>query len=307
MPAALEAVASAYRDHGMTHGREVDFVNFYGCVTNVEALAEILRPLPASVVENVVWDHSMRAGACAVPVVSTTVRPTPSVPTGLSLGSVTSPIVGEAIVARLLVAAGAPETITYADNLFVLGRSREEVEVRIDRIRESAAVADVGTLGLRSTSGWLDHDLQVPFEFLKHQANFRNGAIRWQPGSQKMLQFQIAEAERLSLNQIEVAEKRIRNIRRAYPGWEDGHVAELKFLAALAARKFYLQPDGSNHAAAVRTLIEAACAAAPAESYLDILPDDGELTGQYRTAIINGFSAFINSASSQLANSSANE
>jgi hypothetical protein len=165
MPAALRAVATAYCDGGFTHGVEVDIVDFYGSVAKAP-LAGLLRPLPDSVIDNVVWDLAMREDAPVVAAITTCAQPTSSPSTGLSLGSGASPIVGERIVAELLAAARLPDTITYADNLFVLGRSEAEVRSRLDAIKDSAASLDVGALELRegyntwrrSYEGWPDGD-----------------------------------------------------------------------------------------------------------------------------------------------------
>ncbi len=146
MPEALEAIATAYRS-GMTHGVEVDIVDFYGSI-RPDRLAELLRPLPASVVEHVVWDVDLHGDAPVV-VGKTTVDPPSSASMGLSLGAATSPIVGERIVRELLAVARLPDTITYADNLFVLGRSEEEVDARIQTLMDSARQLEVGVLELR--------------------------------------------------------------------------------------------------------------------------------------------------------------
>jgi hypothetical protein len=186
MPTAQNAVATAYQQGGMTHGVEVDFVGFYGSI-QPGRLAEYLRPLPTSVVECVVWDTPMRDDPSMHAVVGTMPAPTSSPLTGLSLGSATSPIVGELIVDKLLALASEPDTITYADNLFVMGRSEEEVDARIDRIRGSIASLDVGALELRVGLS-VRHDLTQPFEFLKQEGVAEDGGMVWRPGQAKRLQ-----------------------------------------------------------------------------------------------------------------------
>ena len=235
MPKARKAIEGAVRD-GHTHGVEVDFVGFYGSVRS-EALPDLLRPLPTSVVDGVVWDGQARAlrGApvCSLP------DPTSSAYEGLSLGSACSPIVGEAIIARVLAAAQLRDVVTFADNLFVFGRSEEDVQAKLQGLRDTVARQPYGALELRvaRADGF---DLAYHFEFAKQAGNLRDGMIQWSPGARKLAQFMVGDAAHITFDQLSAAEARVVHWRRAYPDWTDGNAFETEFLAAIAARRYYL-------------------------------------------------------------------
>lgn len=271
MPTAQEAVATAYQQGGMTHGVEVDFVGFYGSI-HPGRLAEYLRPLPTSVVECVVWDTPMRDDPSLHAVVGDLPAPTSSSPTGLSLGSATSPIVGELIVNKLLGLANEPDTITYADNLFVMGRSEQEVNARINRIRGSIASLDVGALELRVGSSHR-HDLTKPFEFLKQEGVALEDAMVWRPGHAKQIQHQIGGGIfSLSEDAIAAAERKVRHWRRSYPSWPEGDVQEAIHLAELAAQRFYQNGDPSNRTAAVHAIVIAWLADCNSRALTEYIP-----------------------------------
>jgi hypothetical protein len=275
MPEARKAIATAYHEDGFTHGVELDFVGFYNSVER-PALAELLRPLPTPVVEHVIWDVAMRDDPSLYAVVGTMPAPTSSVPTGLFLGSSTSPIVGEKVVARLLANAGEQDTITYADNLFVMGRSETEVRERIDRIRESAASLDVGSLELREGHS-SRYNLTRPFEFLKQDGVATAAGFEWRPGTAKQLQYQIGAAEYdVSTDEIATAEKRVRFWRRSYPDWPEGNVQEAVHLAELATRRFYKDGNASNQTAAVHAIFVAWLADGQMRSLLEFIPEEGD-------------------------------
>jgi len=268
---AQAAIATAYRQAQMTHGVEVDLIGFYGSI-KPSRLAEYLRPLPTSVVEYVVWDTPMRDDPSVHAVVGTMPAPTSSPPAGLSLGSATSPIVGELIVNLLLANANEQDTITYADNLFVMGRSEQEVNARIDRIKESVASLEVGALELRVGYS-VGHDLTKPFEFLKHEGVVEDGRFVWRPGHAKRLQHQIGGSDYyLSDEVIAAAERRVRHWRRSYPAWPEGDIQEAVHLAELAVWRFYRNGDPSNRTAAVHALVVAWLAEGNARALIEYIP-----------------------------------
>lgn len=294
MPAALRAVATAYSDGGFTHGVEVDIVDFYGSVAKAP-LAGLLRPLPDSVVDNVVWDLAMREDAPVAAAATTCVPPTSSPPTGLSLGSGTSPIVGERIVAELLAAARLPDTITYADNLFVMGRSEAEVRSRLDAIRNSAALLDVGELELRESHN-VRYDLARGFTFLKREGYDRGHGIEWRPGQAKINQYMISAVERpLKETEITAVEARVRHWRRSYEGWPDGDALEAEYLAALAVRRFYADGNASNLTAAIHAVV-IAHVADPSRGIEEFVPTEGDNHGTRRPRLLAAISEWINNA-----------
>lgn len=296
MPVARAAIAAAYRDGGFTHGVEVDFVRFYDSV-RLPALADLLRPLPTPVVEHVVWDFAMRDDPGPYAVVGTTPAPTSSVSAGLSLGSATSPIVGEKIVAELLARAGQPETITYADNLFVMGRSRDEVEARIDRIRESAALwPEVGSLELREGASF-GYDLAQPFEFLKQLGVANESGFEWRPGVVQQGRYRVGDVEQfLNAEQIAAAERRIRQWRRSYPHWPEGDVQEAVHLAELAARRFYIDGNASNRTAAVHAVVVAWLADGQQRAWSEFLPDAGDDPRHRRMSLLAELDGWLDAA-----------
>lgn len=296
MPAALRAVAKAYRRDGFTHGVEIDFVNFYGSVTNVEALADLLRPLPTSVVEHVVWDKAVRNRPRQMVVVPCDAYPTSRRLMGLSLGASTSPVVGERIIAELLAVAGQSDTITYADNLFVLGRSDTEVAERIHRIRESVASAKVGALELRQERAE-DFRLGNTVEFLKHRGEFSAEGVVWGPGPTKISQYQSVAADRLTLEQIGQLERQVKNWRRSYPDWQEGERHEAEYLAGLAVRRFYLAKSWENRSGAVRALQLAWLLHDGIREIGEFAPEEGDMGGSVRDALVteaaDGLSRFL--------------
>ncbi len=276
MPMAQAAIATAYRQAQMTHGVEVDLIGFYGSI-KPSRLAEYLRPLPTSVVEYVVWDTPMRDDPSVHAVVGTMPAPTSSPPAGLSLGSATSPIVGELIVNLLLASANEQDTITYADNLFVMGRSEREVDVRIDRIREGVASLEVGALELRVGYS-AGHDLHRPFEFLKHEGVAQDGHFIWRPGQVKQMQHRIGGSDyQLNDEAIAAAERKVRHWRRSYPQWPEGDAEEAVHLAELAVRRFYQNGDPSNRTAAVHAIIVAWLAEGNARALAEYVPQPAKV------------------------------
>lgn len=297
MPAAKLAVATAYRE-GLTHGVEVDFVDFYGSI-RFDRLAELLRPLPATVVEHVVWDFAMRTDPGLTAVSGSTTAPTSSGSTGLSLGAATSPIVGELLIARLLAVAQLPRTISYADNLFVMSRSAAEVEARIHQIREGIASLDAGPLELREGySG--GYDLTRSFEFLKQEGHATAQGFRWQPAIQKIEQYMISAVDReLRPDQVSAAERRIRQWRRSYPEWVDGDAYEAEYLAALAARRFYADRNPANLSAAVHAVVVATTACAWSYPAGHFVPTEGDPTGEARARLLAEVEGWFTRASSR--------
>lgn len=295
MPAALRAVATAYRDHGFTHGVEIDIVDFYGSVTN-ERLAGLLRPLPDSVVDNVVWDLAMREAPCVVAPGVPTAPPTSSPLTGLSPGSGTSPIVGERIISELLAAAQLPDTIAYADNLFILGRSEVEVRSRLQNLADSAASLDVGELELREGHN-VNYDLARGFEFLKREGYDHGRGIEWRPGQAKLNQYMVSATDRrLPLQEIAAVETRIRHWRRSYEGWPDGDALEAEYLAALAVRRYYEVGDASNCTAAVHAVVIAYVAGGQRRAVGEYVPEEGDPQGRMRLNLLRYISNWLDAA-----------
>ena len=257
MPAALRAVEAAYRE-GFTYAVEIDIVDFYGSV-RLEGLADIMRPLPETVVRHVVWDEAFMT--CMgqdddVPVSVEDRGPSSSAQRGLVLGSACSPIAGELILAGLLAHSDRHRVVAYADNILVLGRSMRGCRQYVEQMRERAS-SFVGC-ALEQRVGPIRDLRTQSFTFLRQEGHVDNETFVWSPDYRRLTEFLIAEAGRLlTPEMIEQAENRISNWRRAYPLWPDGDEWEARQLAALAARRFYLEASPLNRANAAQSLASA--------------------------------------------------
>lgn len=275
MPMALVAIEDAYRN-GATHSCEVDFINFYGSV-RWDGLANLMRPLPQSVTRHVVWDDALREQLLSIGPASC---PTPEAPTGLSLGSATSPIVGEVIIDRLLAAAQLTDVVTYADNLIVFGRSGDEVSARVELLRAGIASADFGASGLRLKNGDVSQIEEV-VSFANHLGHInKGGTFEWGPGYRRQNDFKISEAGYVTVAQLETAMSQVANWRRYYANWSEGDRHEAEYLAGLKARRYIEEPSGINLTEAVSALTEAHLLTGEAPGVW--VPDTGTPAGRRR-------------------------
>jgi hypothetical protein len=273
MPAAFRAVEAAYRD-GFTYAAEIDVIDFYGSV-RLEGLANLMRPLPDSVVRHVVWDGGFMAVMTRDNCVSVFMRdddvPSPNVQRGIALGSACSPIVGERILATLIAPAEPCRIVAYADNMFVLGQSHEAVERCYEQMQQRASGFAGWALGLRR--GGI-HNLNTDvFEFLHHEGQIVYGDFVWSPDQRKLNDFLTAESDdALNLKQIATAERKVSHWRRAYPSWPDGDEWETRQLAALAARRFYKKATPLHRSHAAQALVSAYLSLGRVISFEEIAP-----------------------------------
>jgi hypothetical protein len=257
MPAAFRAVEAAFHE-GFTFAAEIDMIDFYGSV-RLEGLADLMRPLPETVVRHVVWDGGfmtrMRQDDC-VSVFMRDDDPSSSAQRGLALGSACSPIVGERILACLLAPSDSIRLVAYADNIFVLGRSHRGLHQYVDQMRERAS----GFVGwaLEQRIGAIRNLRSESFTFLRNEGRVVDDAIVWSPDYPRQNEMLLAEAGLpITLGMIEEAENRVSNWRRAYPLWPDGDEWEVRQLASLAARRFYLRATPLHRANAAQALVSA--------------------------------------------------
>lgn len=268
MPMALNAIEAAISD-GATHARELDFVDFYGSV-RFDDLAEVMRPLPASVTRHVVWDEHLREHDLFIRASDLHPTPTPETPNGIILGSASSPIVGEVLIARLLAAAQLPGIITYADNLCVFGRSEEEVDARTQALQEVLRNSPFQCVsGLRLDEREIRNvdDPTRPsrynIEFAHHESVTRRGEdgsvdiYGWRPSVARLAGFQIAAADFVTVEKINRAITRVSNWRRYYSRWPDGDLHEAEYLASLHARRFCLAQTAEHRASAISAVTDA--------------------------------------------------
>lgn len=268
IPAALAAVEAACA-RGLTHAVELDVEGFYRNIP-AECLAELLRPLPEAVVTHVVWDLSLRlTGDDMQSSISVrSITPPLNDTQGLSLGSASSPIVGEVVIGRLLAASEidfGPDIITYADNLLVLGRSEQEVEARAEDLTALASSRTFGSLRLREKDR--GHFLQpvqsvggrfsvgVPFAGQFGRRN-TTGQFSWEPSPERNERHWIAERDVCpTLAEIETAQARVAAFHRAYPRWQDREIREAEERARLSAARYLRAPTPEALAAAGRDLV----------------------------------------------------
>jgi hypothetical protein len=289
MPMALAAIEAAFRD-GYTHAVEIDMIDFYGSV-RTPGLAELLRPLPASVVENVVWDYAVRRGPddefvipCdgGVPASLTGL-------VGLSLGAATSPIVGERIIGSLLASAQLGPVVTYADNVLVLGRDREEVVARTKHLKECADRLEAGPVRPRegTVATFFGHTGGV--EFGKQWGRAIRHRLNWEPDADKRDEHRIADrVDRMTLDQIAEAERKVTHWRRSYPMWRTGDAWELERLAELAAARYYCAAQPEHLVRARQALVMACVGSGGWRNAREIAPDwPGRIFSERRETLVS--------------------
>lgn len=290
MPAALNAVEAAFLK-GFRYGVEVDFINFYGSV-RASGLAELLWPLPKSVVEHVVWDATSRSGVVSdigQPDPMSWAHPSLNGQTGLALGSACSPIVAERILGNLATPAEYCRVIAYADNFIVLGRSPRFVRAYCNDLSERAVTLADWSLRPRmptTPAPRLDRH-QVPF--LHQILTIRDSNFSWSPDERKIDQYLLAHTDDvLNLEEIDQLEAKITHWRRAYPDWPEGDIFEIEQLAALAARRYYLAATPLNRIRASQMLVASYIAQRRLVTLEEILPgDDFGQVGKRRITLLD--------------------
>lgn len=259
MPAAFRAVEAAYAE-GFSYGVEVDFVDFYGSVGH-DGLAELLRPLPSRVVQNVVCGgvrgHDDGEAMATMPPSLSWCDPTLNRQHGISLGSACSPVVGERILGMLVAPADDCRTVAYADNVFVLGRSREAVQAYFRTMQQRVEGFAGGRLRPRMDIEEVRCLANEDFMFLHHVGSVAAEGFVWAPDRRKLDYYLTGEDDRigLTLSEIDQAETSLAHWRRAYPSWPNGDLFEIEQLASLAARRYYLQGSTENRSRAAHALM----------------------------------------------------
>jgi hypothetical protein len=290
MPAAFRAVETAYAE-GFTWGTETDVVGFYPSV-GLDGLAELLRPLPSSVVDHVVWDHRTTDHDTgvhdAVPTSLQWAYPPLGDQQGIALGSACSPRVGERLVGMLIAPTGDCRTIAYADNVLVVGRSRDAVAACVQAMRDRITSSGGWASRLRLRTDGIKELAANGFNFLHHEAAIEDGGFIWQPDHRKLGEFLAAHedgdgmAGHLSLDAIAAAEVKITHWRRAYPDWPGGDLLEVTQLAALAARRFYIEASPLNRTRAATALVASYFANRREQTFEELAPGGPSLKADLR-------------------------
>lgn len=260
VPRALKALDAAVRA-GCRFGAHVDVVDFFPSI-RLDGLYALLRPLPRSVVENVVWtgERFLRgaplSGLHAVRVDG----PLRGLAGEFAAGSATSPIVGDILMAHLI--GNLPDElvkVAYADNLFILGRSRKAIATSLEALMQTALQHPAGPLRLTIQNEQFDPGSS--FEFLGHTGAVRRRGVGWEPRSAMLSRYySLAEGENASIEALCRALTKLPAWRRGYPAWPAGERFAAEMTGRLQVQLFYLSGSRISMMVAA-SAIARACAA----------------------------------------------
>lgn len=246
--AALQAV-DEHTQQGFIYAIERDIEQFYPNV-NLQGLAKLLRPLPGSVVMNVIGyrhghtgssdDHSTEA-----------VDDAPLPPRGLlAQGSAASPVAAEVLVANLLM--GMPDDVrvmSYADNILILGRDLDSVRAADSDLAGRASDHECGPLGLKAPKECI---ITAPagINFLGHDGYWNGDGIDWMPdirATNHILEaIELAPTEREgALDRVRETIRSLHHWRRGYI-WKNGEEETSRFVAQLWAKLAFNAPSLSR-------------------------------------------------------------
>jgi hypothetical protein len=238
--AALLAVEGHARE-GFVYAIERDIEQFYPSV-NVIELARLLRPLPFSVVKNVIayapgftWpEYAHSADA---------VHDTP-LPLGglLAQGSAASPIAAEVLMADLL--EGMPDDVrvmSYADNVLILGETLDSVEAANAVLETRVNEHPCGPLRLKPSTDFRDITIHgIPF--LGHDGEWNGDGIDWEPDHFALEEVRRKIEEARDADEVRETIRWLHNWRRGYPLWKNGGEEADRYTAQLGARLAYCAP-----------------------------------------------------------------
>ncbi|WP_018242943.1 reverse transcriptase domain-containing protein [Rhizobium leguminosarum] len=242
--AALKAV-NEHAQQGFVHGIERDIEHFYPSV-NLEGLATLLRPLPGSVVRNVIgYMHGDTGSTDIHPAEAIDDAPLP--PRGLlAQGSAASPAAAEVLVANLL--QGMPDDVcvmSYADNILILGENISSVEAADAFLVGRASDYEYGSLGLKQRKQCVITD-PSGINFVGHDGYWNGERIQWMPdiaATNHILQaIELSTDEREgALDRVRDAIQHLHHWRRGYV-WEDGNEETERYIAQLWAKLAFNAP-----------------------------------------------------------------
>ncbi|MGO1163285.1 reverse transcriptase domain-containing protein [Brucella sp. C7-11G] len=221
--AALEAVSGHVSD-GFKFAIERDIRQFYPSV-NIERLAELLRPLPGSVVRNVLA-YRPRSQGLNFSIATSADNNAPLSPRGmLAQGSAASPVAAEIIMADLLMPSlPNVRVVAYADNVLILGETLDAVENANNILEDSANLHPCGPLGLKPP---LQSHVVVGggIEFLGSFGAYDGSSISWEPNDRAMSHLIGTLGNATSDEQIRTTINWMTKWSRGYPLW-DRDIAE---------------------------------------------------------------------------------
>lgn len=258
--AALLAVEEHARNK-FTFAIERDIAQFYPSV-NVVELAKLLKPLPFSVVMNVIayapgfiWSeqHSSADAVHDAPL-----------PLGglLAQGSAASPIAAEVLMADLL--QGMPDNVrilSYADNVLILGETSDSVEAADAVLENRASEHPCGPLRLKASNGITDMTAQG-IHFLGNQGEWNGNGFDWEPSHYALEQVFSKIEQARDADEVCDTIRWLGNWRRGYPLWTNGDEETSLYRAQLGGRLAFLAPTSlSGFYIEGRRLVEDYCRA----------------------------------------------
>lgn len=240
--AAIKAV-QGHALEGFTFAIERDIAEFYPTVDLIE-LAKLLRPLPQSVVINVIAyapDFNRSERALTPYAVDNAPLPLRGL---LAQGSAASPTAAEVLMADLL--KGMPDSVrvvSYADNVLIQGATPETVREANAYFEACAHGHPCGPLRLKASE--LYDIKKEGIHFLGYQGQWVSDSkgIEWEPGvfALDKLFKRIEEAK----DEYEVLEAMhwILSWRRAYSEWTNGNEHVGRYLAELGGKLAMVAPS----------------------------------------------------------------
>ncbi len=236
--AALEAV-EGHAKQKFIFAIERDIEQFYPSV-NVVELAKLLKPLPFSVVMNViayapgfVWSEQ-HSSADAV-------HNTPLPLRGLlAQGSAASPIAAEVLMADLL--RGMPDNVrimSYADNVLILGETSDSVEAANAVLEIRASAHPCGPLRLKASNDITDMTAQG-IHFLGNQGEWNGKGFDWEPSHYALEQVFSKIEQARNADEVFDTIRWLGNWRRGYPLWTNGDLETSRYRAQLGGRLAFL-------------------------------------------------------------------
>lgn len=242
VPEALKALVQDFND-GYVFAVERDIRRFYQHI-RLEGLANILRPLPKRAVEYVVWD-GRSDDRTDTDDLSTAVTADGLLPLrGLPQGSACSPIAAEMVVASLLAGLdGDIRVRAYADNVVILGRTKDEARAASEQLNHLATAHSAGPLRLKDNDDIFDLR-NDRFDLLGYEGSYLAVAtpprLDWQPREYKLAAIEAIILRReASSRELVDALKWCQASAHAYPLWQGGPLWCAEAQCSLHARLAY--------------------------------------------------------------------
>lgn len=236
--AALKAVNTAI-SRGFIYGIELDIRDFYPSVELGHLLAT-LRPVPSHVTEQCIWigEDVKLVNRDGSPYRATARALNSRSPRGLAQGSAASAIAAETLLATVF--DGIPAVVcivNYADNILVLGVTKEAVAAACDYLAARLARLPCGPLEFKPFGH--PEDVRMGLGFLGFEGVYspNTGQLRWGPGHAALDMIEaVIEATDSTEARLIKAIRRVIAWHGACPDWPDRKLHACTYLAELFAR-----------------------------------------------------------------------